>query len=134
MDLPKFRYLDDVRRFLDSIEKDLDDSGKVIVQQQKMLACRLLPGQPVRASMVFNVTPTDVKDQRTMVRRMKTKIDPSLTKVVVPNLEKLKSQYAMAEDLYEKLRGVEKAETTLNLTFRSEEHTSELQSLRHLVC
>jgi hypothetical protein len=117
IEIPKFRYMDDVRRFLEGIDKELDDSGKVLIEQQKLLARRLLPGTPVSAVMVFNVTPTDRKDQLSLVRKMKTKVDPSLTKVVVPNMKKLESQYNMAEDLYEKLRAVEQVETQMSLAF-----------------
>lgn len=116
-DLPKFRYLDDITRFLSKMETEIDESGKLLVQQQKLLASNFRSIQVVNASMVFNVTPGDPDEQRKAVRMAKRKIDPSLSKVVVPNMKKLQSQYNLAEDLYGKYKTVESVETTLSLAF-----------------
>jgi hypothetical protein len=118
LEVPKFRYLSDVKTFLDKLATELDESGKLVVQQQRMLASLFkVDSSCIRASMVFNITPTDRKDQQRLVRRMKKTLDPELTKVVVPNMKKLQSQYSMAEDLYEKHKAVEQVETTLSLSF-----------------
>lgn len=114
IDIPKFRYLDDIKRFLDKLDKSIDESGKVLVQQQKLLASSL---SKIVTAVEFDVTPTDRKEQMRTVRKMKTKIDPDLTKVVVPGMKKLESQYKLAEDLYEKHRAVETVETTMSLAF-----------------
>lgn len=117
IEIPKFRYFDDIKRFLDKMNAEIDLSGKLLTQQQKLLASVFKAAVPVNASMVFNVTPTDPAEQRKTLRQHKRKIDPSLTKVVVPNMKKLQSQYSMAEDLYAKHKAVESVETTLSLSF-----------------
>lgn len=119
--LPRFRYIEDFKRFLDKMDAELKDSGEVLKQRQKMLASTFAKVDPtlIKAAMVFNVTPTDRKDQMSLVRKMRSKIDPALTKVVVPNMKKLESQYNMAEDLYDKLRAVEQCETQLNMAFQN---------------
>lgn len=118
IDVPKFRYLDDIKRYLDDLEKDVDESGKLIQQQQKLLSKVLhLDTSATLAALVFDVTPSDRKNQLKTLRQMRTKIDPELTKVIVPNMKKLQSQYALAEDLYAKHKAVESVETTLSLSF-----------------
>lgn len=118
--IPKFRYFEDIKRFLDVLDKDISESQLVLNQQQKLLAsvvARMSSQLTTAAGFVFNVTPTDRKDQLSLVRKMKTKIDPELTKVVVPNMRKLQAQYNLAEDLYEKHKAVESVETQLSLAF-----------------
>lgn len=132
-EIPKFRYIDDIKRFLDKLQVDIDLSGKLLVQQQKLLANTFKVCTPLNAAMVFNVTPSDPKEQRKTLRRLKTKIDPSLTKVVVPNMKKLESQYNLAEDLYEKHRVVESVETTLSISFpdrRGEQYNATMTQIK----
>lgn len=117
-EIPKFRYLEDVRKFLNQLGRELDESSQVLVQQQKTLGASLLAAKPsVLKAIVFDVTPTDNARQREQLKTVRTKIDPALTKVVVPNIKKLQSQYNLAEDLYEKYRTVEQVETTLTMSF-----------------
>jgi hypothetical protein len=119
LELPKFRYLDDVTRFVDQIENELKDYDNLIKVQQKALAFLLQPRAWVQASLVkaatfeFNVS----DDAGTKKSHLKKKIDPELTKVVIPKLKDLTSQYNMAEDLYEKHRVVEMAETQIAMQF-----------------
>ena len=117
IDIPRFRYIDDVKRFLDKLDKSIDESGKVLTQQQKLLASTFARMVRAGADVEFDITPSDRKDQLRTIRKMKTKIDPNLVKVVVPNFKKLESQYNLAEDLYEKHKAVETVETTLSLAF-----------------
>lgn len=119
IEIPKFRYLDDIQRFLTKMAKEVEETGKLVLQQQKLLAStmRKVDTSCIQASMVFNVTPSDRKDQLKTIRKMKTKIDPGFTKVVIPNMKKLESQYNLAEDLYAKHKAVESVETTLSLSF-----------------
>lgn len=117
--LPKFRYIEDIKRFLDKMDKELDISGQLIKQKQKMLASVMNMDSTAlsAASFVFNATPTDRKEQMSLVRKMRTKLDSTLTKVIVPGMKKLETQYNLAEDLYAKLRVVEQCETQLSLAF-----------------
>lgn len=116
--LPKFRYIEDIKRFLDKMDKELKVTTEIIKQKQKMLASVMnMDSKAIKASMVFNVTPTDRKEQMSLVRKTKHKMDPSLTKIIVPNFKKLESQYNLAEDLYAKLKVVEQCETQLNMAF-----------------
>lgn len=115
VDLPKFRYVDDVTRFLDEMRIEINESGQVIKQQQMSLAH--LKIKALASGVTFEIAPRDAKQERTTLRKMKSVIDPSLTKVVVPSLSKLKTQYALAEDLYEKHRTLEALETQLAMQF-----------------
>lgn len=123
-DLPKFRYLDDVTRYVDEMAHEVDLLTKVSKKQAQMLASLKSPAAKVQAlltkaaSFVFTVGPDDDddKDQR---RNLKRKIDPNLVKVVVPNLKKLQERYALAEEFYEKRRSLESVEATLTMQFRN---------------
>jgi hypothetical protein len=121
VELPKFRYVDDVTRFLDQMSDEVDEISSLINVQQKMLARLLRPGpkvvaalQAVRAGMTFNISDDDEGKSKSHLKR---KIDPELTKIVVPNLAELKKQYGLAEDLYEKHRTLEAVETQLSMQF-----------------
>lgn len=132
--VPKFRYIDDVKRFLDKIGQDVNEISQLLKQKQKLLASVVnMDSTEIKAAMVFNITPTDRKDQMSLVRKMRRKIDPSLTKVVVPGMKKLESQYNLAEDLYDKLRAVEQAETQISLAFpnrRGEQFEAVMSQIR----
>lgn len=119
IEIPKFRYLQDITRFLDKLDSEIDETGRRLTQQQKMLASvKAVDSKMLRASsMVFNVTPSDTKEQKSLVRKMRMKIDPELTHVVIPNIKKLESQYVLAEDLYDKYKVMESIETQLSLGF-----------------
>lgn len=120
IELPRFRYLQDVTRFLEEMEKDVDENGRLIKRQQQLLAsstAKVNEKLTAATVTVFNITPSDVKEQKSLVRRLKHKIDPELTQVVVPQMKKLESQYNMAEDLYAKLRVIETAETQIKMQF-----------------
>lgn len=116
LELPRFRYLDDYIRFLGKLRKDINDSGQLVQQYKKMFASMKKP-QPVSAAMTFNVTPRDRKEQGKDVQRMKTAIDPTLKKVVIPNVNKLSTQYALSEDLHEKKKLLDSMESQLALQF-----------------
>ena len=135
VDIPKFRYLDDVKRFLAEMKSEVDDITQIVKQQQMALASLLKPKASVVAAISFDITPTDRTKDLKEQRKLKTKIDPTLTKVVVPNLSKLKSQYALAEDLYEKHRTLEAVETQLAMQFpdrRGEAYTSTVTAMAAL--
>lgn len=131
----KIRYLDDAIRVLNKIDHELDESLQVIKQQQKLLASVFVRSKEIRATLVFNVSPTDPAEQRKQLRRLKTKLDPSLTKVHVPDLKKLQSQYSLAEDLYSKLRTIESVETQLTLAFpnrRGDEYEATMAQIQKM--
>jgi hypothetical protein len=117
VDLPKFRYLEDYNRYIKELNEELKEISDLVKVQQRALASVFKASTSIRASVVFDVTPTDRSEQMKTVRKLKTKIDPELTKVVVPNVKKLQSQYNLAEDLYEKHKTVESMETQLSLQF-----------------
>lgn len=119
VELPKFRYLDDINRFLDSMAKDIDELGSLAIEQQKLLSYLKEPKTSVKSALLkaatfsFDIT-DDAGDKKTHLRR---KIDPELTKVVVPNITKLREQYGLSEDLYERYRTLEAIETQLSMQF-----------------
>jgi len=137
VELPKFRYIDDVTRFLDQMAGEIDELDQIIKIQQKQLAHLRKPREWIQASLVkaatfeFNITP-DAGAKRSHLKR---KIDPELTKVVVPQIEKLKEQYGLSEDLYEKHRTLEAIETQLAMQFpdkRGPAYEEAISSLRAL--
>lgn len=119
MDIPNFRYMQDAQRFINDLNKEVDESRQLLKKQQQMLGASFAALRVTAATMVFDLTPSSGKEQRSLIRQMKHKIDPELTNVVVPNMKKLQSQYNMAEDFYEKLRGIEQAETQVQMAFHN---------------
>lgn len=117
MDIPTFRYMTDAEKFLKEVGQEVETNHKLLKTQQKALAS-IFAGLRIAAATSFDVS-GDPDSQRSLVRKMKTKIDPELTKVVVPNMKKLQTQYNLAEDFYDKLKGVEKAEAQIQMTFGS---------------
>jgi len=135
IELPKFRYIDDVSRFLDTMKDEIEETDKLIKVYQTQLAYLKRPNEKVlamltKASMEFTIT-TD-GDKKSYLKR---KIDPELTKVVVPNVKKLKDQYVLAEDLYEKHRTLESVETQISMQFpdrRGDAYEATMASLNTL--
>jgi len=117
MEVPTFRYMQDAQRFLQEINKEVDEAKQLLKKQQQMIGASFKAMAATLPPVFFDLTPSDIKEQRKLVNRLKHKIDPELSNVVVPNMKKLQSQYNMAEDLYEKLRGLEQAETQVQMTF-----------------
>lgn len=131
-ELPKFRYAEDFLRYLDELGREVDDIGELVKQRQRQLASLISKASEVRASLVFDVSPSDPADQRKTIRRLKTRIDPDIQKVEVPNIKKLQSQYNLAEELHEKYKTVESMETQLGLQFsdrRGETYTATINAL-----
>ena len=116
LELPRFRYLDDYIRFLGKLRKEINESGQLVEQYKRMFAS-LTKASRVNAGMTFSVTPRDRKEQTKDVRRMKTAVDPNLKKVVIPNVDKLASQYSLSEDLHEKKKLLDSMESQLALQF-----------------
>ena len=119
MDVPNFRYMQDAQRFLKEMGAELDEQSRLLKVQQKMLTSSMAAIRVMATDEVWNLNPSSGKDQRNTLRKLKHNVDPQLDKVVVPNLKKLQSQYGMAEDLYDKLKGLEQAETQVQMTFHS---------------
>jgi hypothetical protein len=134
-DLPKMRYVDDYLRYIKTLNEEVDDIGKLVKQQQKLLAFLITKPVRVEASMVFNLNPSSSDEQRKAIRNIRTKINPDLTQVQVPGIKKLQSQYALAEDLYERFKLVENMEAQLSLQFpdrRGEAYDDAINGLTRL--
>lgn len=136
IELPKFRYIDDVSRFLDTMAEEVDDTDKLIKVYQTQLAYLKKPKDWVKAHLVkaaeMEMTITQDGDKKSYLKR---KIDPELKKVVVPNVRKLQEQYALSEDLYEKHRTLEAVETQIAMQFpdrRGEAYEKTMASLSEL--
>ena len=119
MDVPTFRYMSDAAKFLKEIGKELEVSKQLLKKHQQLIGASLATLRVTAATMVFDLTPSSGKEQRSIINKMKHKIDPELTKIVVPNMKKLQSQYNMAEDFYEKLKALEQAETQVQMSFHN---------------
>lgn len=137
IELPKFRYLDDVNRFLDNMAEEVNELDSLINVQQKQLAYLSKPKDTVKAALIkaatfeFTIEP----DAGAKKSHLKRKIDPELTKIVVPNVKKLQTQYGLSEDLYEKHRLLESVETQISMQFpdrRGEAYEAAISSIRKL--
>lgn len=137
IELPKFRYIDDVNRFLDQLNTEVDELSSLIKVRQTQLAYLNQPKDSVKAAIVnaatfeFTIDP-DAGAKKTHLKR---KIDPELTKIVVPNVKKLEQQYNLSEDLYEKHRTLESLETQLSMQFpdrRGEAYEEAVSGIRKL--
>jgi len=118
IELPKFRYIDDVQRFLDKMAEEIDETEKLVKVYQTQLAYLRKPKGWVTASLVkaaeMEMTITQDGPKKAYLKR---KIDPELTKVVIPKISKLEKQYALSEDLYAKHRTLEMAEAQIAMQF-----------------
>lgn len=112
-ELPRFRYLDDAIRFVESIGKDIDELAEQVKVQHKLLASSKILTRA--ASQEFDLTAP--KNNKVS---LKYKIDPDLTKVEIPDVKKLKSNYNLLEQLYEKHRALEMAEAQITAQFEKE--------------
>jgi hypothetical protein len=119
VELPKFRYIDDVSRFLDTMREELDELDQVVKIQQEALAYLTKPKDFIRAALVkaagfsMNITQPEGGSKS----HLKRKIDPDLPKFVIPNITKLREQYALTEELYEKHRLLQAVETQVAMQF-----------------
>jgi hypothetical protein len=138
IELPKFRYIDDVSRFLDTMAEEVDDTDKLIKVYQTQLAYLKRPGAAIKAALVkaaeMEMTITQDGDKKSYLKR---KIDNELPKIELPTggLKKLKEQYALSEDLYEKHRTLEAVETQIAMQFpdrRGEAYAKTMESLNEL--
>src|SRR5882672_2764599 len=118
IELPKFRYIDDVSRFLDTMRAEIDENEKVIKVHQTQLAFLKKPKEWVSAALVkaAEMELTIKEGEGRSKSRMK-KFDPDLTKFVAPKIEDLEKNYAASEDLYEKHRTLEAVEAQLSMQF-----------------
>lgn len=136
VNLPNLRYVDDYLRLLKEMDSDVDDIGQLLDKQAKLLTSTLIvKAQPVKAAVIFDVTPTRREDQNKEARKLRTRIDPSIENVQVPNLKKLQSHYALAEELYERHRSIESMEAQLEMQFptrRGEAYNETLQAMQRL--
>lgn len=135
IELPKFRYIDDVKRFLDDMAEEVDETDKLIKVYQTQLAYLKKPKDWVKAALVKAAEMEVTIKQDDAKKFTKRKIDPELTKVVIPNVKKLEKQYALSEDLYEKHRTLEAAEAQIAMQFpdrRGEAYDSVMASLNTL--
>lgn len=118
MELPKFRRIEDVQRLLLTINSDVDDLAQLVKSQQGLLAKLVAPAPKLRtllsAAVSFEVT---APSKAGMLRTLKKAIDPSITKVVVPNIAKLKDQYGLLEDLHAKYVMLDSVSTQLEMQF-----------------
>jgi hypothetical protein len=136
IELPKFRYIDDVSRFLENMSDEVDDTDKLIKVYQTQLAYLKKPKDLVAAALVkaaeMEMTITQDGGKKT---RLKRKIPTDIEKIVVPNVEKLKDQYALSEDLYEKHRTLEAVEAQISMQFpdrRGEAYEATIAALNTL--
>jgi len=154
MELPKFRYVEDIIKYLGKMKTDLRESAQVLNQQVKLLAKlqrptdftkKALSAKSVLAALdskvkvqsaleVFKITPDANKKS---LSRLKRKIDPQAEKVIVPNLKKLKAQYQILDDLHQKWQALESIETQMGMQFadssQTEKARNEIQFIKNAI-
>ena len=120
VELPKFRYIDDVKRFLDTMRDEIDELGQLVKIQQQALAYLQRPRAFLKAAVEttaagfsFNINAPGGGSKG----HLKRKIDPDLPKFVIPNITKLRDQYALTEELYERHRVLQAVETQVAMQF-----------------
>ncbi len=124
-DLPKFRYVSDVDKFVSEMADEVRDLGQLVRKQQKVLSFLTRPQEWVASSMKiqaaqfeeFIIAPPSAADQRKRKAALKKTIDKNLDRVVVPQIGKLKNQYGLAQDLYQKYQTLESVEAQLDMQF-----------------
>lgn len=124
-DLPKFRYVADVDKFVSEMADEVRDLGQLVRKQQKVLSFLKSPQAWVAASMKvqaadfeeFIIAPPSAAEQRKRKNALKKTIDKKLDRVVVPQISKLKNQYGLAQDLYQKYQTLESVEAQLDMQF-----------------
>jgi hypothetical protein len=101
------------------MRSDVDETENLISVQQKALAHLKSPREWVHAALT----------------KSRSKIDPQLKKVVVPNIEKLSAQYGLSEELYDRYRTLEAVETQIAAQFpdrRGDAYERAVGALREL--
>ncbi len=90
----------------------------------------MTPSEVMAALQVLEIgnDPEEQKALKKHFKNLKTKVDPGLDKVVVPKLRELKSQYAVAHDLYQKYQTLEAVETQLSMQFADARDLKRAQS------
>jgi hypothetical protein len=79
--------------------ENIAETENLIRVQQKALAYLRSPKENVKASL------------------SRSKVDPTIKKLVIPNVKKLESQYGLSEELYDKYRTLEAVESQVALQF-----------------
>lgn len=110
LELPQFRYVNDVQRFLDQLRQRLVDLTSVVQIQQQALA-KLRTPSVVKANVV------------------------EINKKVAPGIKKLESQYGLIQDLHDLHRAVESVDSQFHLQFderQGQAYTGVENSLKNL--
>lgn len=118
-DLPKFRRLEDVQRYLQDLSREISETSELVTQQQKLLASIEAPKPAVQrlisaAFAEFDVTPS--QSRKSGLRDSSTAV-PTINKVVIPNLSKLKDQYGLVEELHNQYAALTSVETQIAMQF-----------------
>ncbi|QDH83631.1 hypothetical protein [Achromobacter phage Motura] len=151
MELPKFRYVEDVIKYLQKMKSDLRESNQVLNQQVKLLAKLARPTEftikalstktvlatldqkaktdrPLSAALeTFKISSPGGSDKKKL-QNLKRKIDPNAEKVIVPNLKKLKDQYSILADLHQKWQALESIETQMGMQFADSSQTEKARN------
>lgn len=110
-----FRSLDEIQRVVDQIENEVNDSGKLLKKHRQEFASYVKANG---ISFKINFDPTRKTQPSKDVK--KNDIDVGdVKKVTIPNVTKLKNQYALVEDLHSKYRVLESLETQIQMNFKS---------------
>jgi hypothetical protein len=96
IELPKFRYIDDVTRFLDTMRDEIHEHDKVLKVHQTQLAFLKTPKAWVSAALVKAAEmELTIKEGEGRGKSRMKKFDPDLSKFVVPKIEDLEKNYAL---------------------------------------
>ena len=127
-ELPKFRRIEDIQRYLDDMSHDIEVSRKLTDQHQKLLSSaavlrptaklrQVLGSTFTRALIEFDVTPGGAPARKPRGAADKSVVAPQIKKVVIPKLAELAKQYALLEELHQQRVTLDSIETQLSMQF-----------------
>lgn len=142
--IPKFRYVSDVQKYLDQLRSEVRDLGQLVKIQQKVVAHLQKPKASILSSLetsartglalvgALRLTSKELKSARfeqftisdgsemtnkKVKQLLKKEVDLSLKKVVIPQVKKLQQQYGLAQELHEKYQTLDAVEAQVNMQF-----------------
>lgn len=141
-DLPKFRRIEDVQRYLEEMSKNVDVTEQLVTQQQALLSKLRSPTDKLRTVLAVSFDVFDVSPSKKVPRKAvdNSVVAPSINKVVIPNVSKLQDQYGLMEELNSQRVTLNSIETQMAMQFPDRRQgpayakaTGSLNELRHKV-
>lgn len=139
--IPQIRYITDLEPVLKKIKEEVRDLIELSKVQRRKLSASLSAPKVLEAAAlgddaIIRIRDSTTAESRSRARKFARKIDPELTKIVVPDMESLRRKYALSNELYEKYRTLDTIESQARAMFkgkRSENFLKETVKLKEEV-